>query len=169
MAVDVSNTSGFASEMSVSLFVFLSLQTSQDAHQNRPSGRPSLLPKKGCGGLSRWQQVGSLVISHSHCRQSYNLNPKPLKWMLKSLCVISSKPICPHPLLYLQRVLNRVTWCVRVWKVPLAGVFQRGVNLFYYVPLRQAIRPLASELQSCHRKHCHPGNTQDVFLCSVSH
>lgn len=82
----------------------------------------------------------------THCRRSYNLNHKPLKWMLKSLCVISSKLIRPHPPLYLQWVLNAVTGCVRVWKVLLAGVFQWGVNLFYYVPLRQPIRPLASEL-----------------------
>lgn len=152
------------------LCLFLSLQTSKDAHQNWPFGRPSLLPEEGCGGLSRWQQVCSSVISRSPSPWSSNQNQKTFKINVKIIvCVINSEPTRPHPPLYLPRVLMAVTWRVRVWKVPLAGVFQRGVNLFYYVPLSQAIRPLASELQSCHRKHSHPGYTQDVFLCSVSH
>lgn len=37
-------------------------------------------------------------------------------------------------------------------KGPVSRVFQRGVNLFYYVPLRQAVRPLASEVRQCHRE-----------------
>lgn len=92
-------------------------------------------------------------------------------WSVKITRVIGSERTRPHPLLYLQRALSAVTWCVRVWKVPLAGVFRRGVNLFYYVPLRQAVRPLASEPKSCHRKQCHPGTTRGTFLsfCSVCH
>lgn len=145
------------------LCFFLSLQTSKDAHQNWPFGRPPLLPEEGGGGLSRWQQVCSSVISRSPCPWSHSQNQKALKWTLKSLCVIDGKPTRPHPPLYLPRVLIAVTWRVRVWKVPLVGVFRRGVNLFYYVPLSQAIRPLASELQSCHRKHYHPGYETGCF------
>lgn len=37
-------------------------------------------------------------------------------------------------------------------KGPVSRVFQGGVNLFYYMPLRQAVSPLASEVKPCHRE-----------------
>lgn len=40
----------------------------------------------------------------------------------------------------------------RALKGPVSRIFSRGVNLFYYVPLRQAVMPLASEVEQCHRE-----------------
>lgn len=51
-------------------------------------------------------------------------------------------------------------------KGPVSREFKRGVNLFYYVPLRQAVRPLASEVEQCHREPVFAARVIDARLYS---